>query len=528
MTIIDSISPYIKAYGTKWYVILTGALVTYVFFNWINEKLLMKKLGAEYPANNETDGYYGFQIARDLYVAKRNGTINDFTKDRYALITDPTIPTFAFPLLGLKVVVTKDPENMKAILATQFNDFALGQRHQQFHPVLGDGIFTLDGEGWKQSRSMLRPQFAREQVGHVQSLEPHIQFLARHIESQKGKSFDIQELFFRFTLDASTEFLFGESVGSLQTEEIGAYNPDSFDGKEEFTEAFNVVQVYLANRALLQGFYWMYNTADFRLRTAQVHKFANQYVKLALDMSPEELEKKSRDGYIFLYELCKQTRNHDAIRDQLLNILIAGRDTTAGLLSFTYYELARNPDIWAKLKAEIYERFGSGEDVQLEDITFESLKKCEYLKAVLNESLRMYPSVPQNFRVATRNTTLPRGGGKDGMSPILIKKGTNVMYSVYATHRDETHYGKDAAVYRPERWFEPSTKKLGWAFLPFNGGPRICLGQQFALTEASYVLVRLAQLFPNLASFDSDEYPPRKASHLTVSLQYGTNISLTA
>ena len=526
MTLIDDIKPYVEAYGTKWYVILVGAVITYVLLDSINTKRLMKKLGAEHFTNDEGDGCNGFHIARQLYVAKSNGTVNDFALSRYADNTVPSVPTFRFPLLGMKVVVTRDPENLKAILATQFNDFALGLRHKQLHPVLGDGIFTLDGEGWKQSRAMLRPQFAREQVGHVQSLEPHIQFLARHIKIHKGKQFDIQELFFRFTLDASTEFLFGESVGSLQTKEIGAYNPETVEGAEEFTEAFNVVQVYLANRALLQGFYWMYNFPDFRRRTAQVHKFANLLVKQALNMSPEELDKKSKGGYIFLYELCKQTRSHDVLRDQLLNILIAGRDTTAGLLSFTFYELARNPDIWAKLKAEVYEKFGSGDDVRLEDITFESLKKCEYLKAVLNESLRMYPSVPQNFRVATRNTTLPRGGGKDGMSPILIKKGTNVMYSVYATHRDETHYGKDAAVYRPERWFEPSTKKLGWAFLPFNGGPRICLGQQFALTEASYVIVRLAQLFPNIASFDSDEYPPRKASHLTVSLQYGSNISL--
>ena len=213
------------------------------------------------------------------------------------------------------------------------------------------------------------------------------------------------------------------------------------------------------------------------------------------------------------------------LRDQLLNILLAGRDTTAGLLSFTFFELSRNPQVWLKLKEEIYEKFGSGDNVRLEDITFESLKRCEYLKALLNEVLRMYPSVPLNFRVAQKDTTLPVGGGPSGHEPIFIRNGQTVAYTVYALHRDKQFYGKDAEVFRPERWFEPETRKLGWAFVPFNGGPRICLGQQFALTEASYVIARLVQLFPNVASFD-DEYPPRKASHLTMCHQTEVKISL--
>lgn len=92
------------------------------------------------------------------------------------------------------------------------------------------------------------------------------------------------------------------------------------------------------------------------------------------------------------------------------------------------------------------------------------------------------------------------------------------MYSVYVTHRDTKVYGKDANEFRPERWFEPETRKLGWSFVPFNGGPRICLGQQFALTEASYVTVRLLQEFGHLTMDPNTQYPPKKMSHLTMSL----------
>lgn len=512
----------IQEFFSSWYGILLAVFVAYHVFDSIRVKLVMKKLGCVNP-HVSRDGFFGFPTLIKSLKHKKQGTLVDFRKNVYDLVGKDT---FKFRLAGTPLVVTKNPENIKALLATQFNDFALGTRHAQLKPLLGDGIFTLDGSGWKHSRAMLRPQFAREQVAHVKSLEPHIQLLAKHIRNAQGNPFDIQKLFFRLTVDSATEFLFGESVDSLQDESIGiAKDAVSFDGKNDFADAFNTSLIYLSIRAMAQRAYFLVNNKEFQDANAKVHKFADYYVRRALSFSPEELDKNSKDGYIFLYELAKQTRDPRVLRDQLLNILLAGRDTTAGLLSFTFFELARNPQVWLKLKEEIYEKFGSGDNVRLEDITFESLKRCEYLKALLNEVLRMYPSVPLNFRVAQRDTSLPVGGGPNDDQPVFIRKGQTVAYTVYALHRDQKFYGKDSEVFRPERWFEPETRKLGWAFVPFNGGPRICLGQQFALTEASYVIARLVQLFPNVASFD-DEYPPRKASHLTMCHQGEVKISL--
>ena len=260
---------------------------------------------------------------------------------------------------------------------------------------------------------MLRPQFAREQVAHVRALEPHVQVLMKHIRLNKGKTFDLQELFFKLTLDTSTEFLFGESIYSLYDSSIGLTPPTDIQGRSEFADAFNTSQKYLGTRAWLQFMYWVVQNREFYQCNAKVHKVAKYYVKRALNFTPDELEKASANGYTFLYELVKQTRDPVVLQDQLLNILVAGRDTTAGLLSFTFFELARNPDVFEKLKNEIYEHFGKGDESRVEDITFESLKQCEYLKFVLNEALRMYPSVPLNFRVSTKDTVLPNGGGKD-------------------------------------------------------------------------------------------------------------------
>ncbi|RCK66292.1 hypothetical protein Cantr_02055 [Candida viswanathii] len=503
-----------------WYIVLPLLVIIKQIVAHARTNYLMKKLGAKPFTHVQLDGWFGFKFGREFLKAKSAGRQVDLIISRFHDNED-TFSSYAF---GNHVVFTRDPENIKALLATQFGDFSLGSRVKFFKPLLGYGIFTLDGEGWKHSRAMLRPQFAREQVAHVTSLEPHFQLLKKHILKHKGEYFDIQELFFRFTVDSATEFLFGESVHSLRDEEIGYDTKDMAEERRKFADAFNKSQVYLSTRVALQTLYWLVNNKEFKECNDIVHKFTNYYVQKALDATPEELEKQG--GYVFLYELAKQTKDPNVLRDQSLNILLAGRDTTAGLLSFAVFELARNPHIWAKLREEIESHFGLGEDSRVEEITFESLKRCEYLKAVLNETLRLHPSVPRNARFAIKDTTLPRGGGPNGKDPILIRKNEVVQYSISATQTNPAYYGADAADFRPERWFEPSTRNLGWAYLPFNGGPRICLGQQFALTEAGYVLVRLVQEFPSLSQDPETEYPPPRLAHLTMCLFDGAYVKM--
>lgn len=99
-------------------------------------------------------------------------------------------------------------------------------------------------------------------------------------------------------------------------------------------------------------------------------------------------------------------------------------------------------------------------------------------------ALRLYPSLPVNTRTATRDTIIPRGGGPDGTSPVVIPKGSNLAFSVYTMHRRPDLYGMDAECFRPERWdedlplFRDSTARK-YGYLPFNGGPRTCLGSEF-------------------------------------------------
>jgi cytochrome P450 len=108
--------------------------------------------------------------------------------------------------------------------------------------------------------------------------------------------------------------------------------------------------------------------------------------------------------------------------------------------------------------------------------------------------LRLYPSVPINSRTALEATTLPIGGGPDGTKPLMIRKGEAVGYSVYVMHRLKKLYGEDADSFRPERW-DPDVdnavdlKNIGWGYLPFNGGPRICLGRKSFFLGSFVVII---------------------------------------
>lgn len=151
-----------------------------------------------------------------------------------------------------------------------------------------------------------------------------------------------------------------------------------------------------------------------------------------------------------------------------------------------------------------------------EQITRNSLRAMSYLQNVLKESkddtslpfqnlltrvfiaLRLYPSVPVNTRTALRTTILPTGGGPDRKSPVLIPKGSAVAYSVYSMHRRPDLYGMDAELFRPERWDENmpmnnDSTNAKWGYLPFHGGPRICLGSMASNPQVRRRLTFIAQ-----------------------------------
>lgn len=361
------------------------------------------------------------------------------------------------------------------------------------------GIFTTDGQLWHNSRQLIRPQFVKDRLSDIEIFEQHTQILISKIE---GQEIDTLDLMFRFTLDAATHFLLGQSVDSLHYPQT--IFADAFGNAQRIQSIIarvGCVWLYISfpnsliwSRRLnwlvprkRMGFYNSINT---------INDFVSTFIDKALELSPKELEEKSNhdEGYTFLHAIAGYTRDRDTLRDQLVSILLAGRDTTACTLTWAIYHLSMDPKITAKLRQEIVDTVGLGRSP-----TYENLKNMKYLQHILNETLRLYPVVPYNVRISLKDTTLPTGGGKDCLQPIGVLAGTPVGYSTLVMQRRADLYPPPESGFPavdkfvPERWDNWTPRS--WTYVPFNGGPRICIGQQFALTEMGYTLVRLFQRF---------------------------------
>lgn len=201
--------------------------------------------------------------------------------------------------------------------------------------------------------------------------------------------FDIRKLFYLLTIDTAAEFNFGESTGFLYTH--GSHTASTVIGSPAgFAEAFNTSEEFLLRRGLAQRFYWTINPSKFRDANAKVQEVVNHYVHLALQ--PKHASKAQQVGhghrqwrYVFLEALVSGTDDPKLIRDNLLNVLLAGRDTTASLLSSVFYFLARNMWVWEKLRREVVGEFGDCHR-RGNEITHARVKHLTYLRYVLNES----------------------------------------------------------------------------------------------------------------------------------------------
>lgn len=212
-------------------------------------------------------------------------------------------------------------------------------------------------------------------MADLNTFERHIRHLVSRIP-RDGSTVDLQTLFFQLTLDSATEFLFGESVNSLTSPEESE--------QQKFGKAFDYAQSQLGNRSRWGKLFRFYKYSEFDIACKTVHDFVDKIVDRTLEKTePLDVEKIiDGDGeqhrYVFLTEMAKATRDAKRLRDELLNVLLAGRDTTASLLSHTFFVLARRPDIWKKLQAEVDGLHGVLPD-------YETLRSMKYLKYLLTE-----------------------------------------------------------------------------------------------------------------------------------------------
>ena len=212
----------------------------------------------------------------------------------------------------------------------------------------------------------------------------------------------------------------------------------------------------------------MYNPKKFQKHCDAIHAYADGYVHAAIERQQQRKQKGVADEkprFVLLDELVDITHDRIRLRSECLNVLGAARTSTASLIQWVLYFLARHPSTFDKLRTIILSDFGSFEN--RDKITFDGLKRCDFLTHCVNETLRISPVIPVHIRAAARDTTLPRGGGLNGKDPIFVPKGTEIRQVFYGTCMQTDIWGEDTATFRPERF---ENRKLSSEWIPFGSG----------------------------------------------------------
>ncbi|KAK2462197.1 hypothetical protein APHAL10511_005785 [Amanita phalloides] len=459
-------------------------------------------------------GFGNLGVIGTLTIARKSGYPGDYLVS----MLDSVGPVFDLYMMYSDYYFTASPEYVKLMLATDFTNFVKGEKFQEaMGAVLGTGVFNSDGDMWKFHRSITRPFFTRDRIRDYELLHRHSKVAVSQLKQRlrKGYAVDFQDLMSRFTLDTASEFLFGSCVDSLSAGLPYPYNvtqPSYADVSDAdlnhsrsanaFANAFLEAQAAIAEREFLGWIWPLYQIWEDKTRKPMqiVDGYIEPIIREALAKKKAGLfEKKTsehpEDGETLLDHLVQVTEDPKLLKDETLNIMIAGRDTTASTLTFVVYLLSMYPHIMARLRQEILDEVGLTKTPDANDI-----KEMKYLRAVINETLRLYPAVPFNVRQSVNATTWPHPDPTQ--KPFYLPAKTKCCYSVFLMHRRTDLWGPDALEFDPDRFLDDRVNdylvKNPFIFLPFNAGPRICLGQQFAYHEISFMLIRLLQSFSSI------------------------------
>ncbi|PRQ52261.1 putative cytochrome P450 [Rosa chinensis] len=421
-------------------------------------------------------------------------------------------------------VVVSDPIVARHILRENAFGYDKGVLADILEPIMGKGLIPADLETWKQRRRVIAPGF------HAVYLEAMVNMFSDCSERtvlKFEKLLEREELNGRKTIevDLEAEFL---SLG-LDIIGLGVFNYD-FGSVTKESPVIKAVYGTLSEAEHRSTFYipyWKFPLARWIVPRQRkfygdlkvINDCLDGLIRNAKETRQEtDVEKLQQRDYSnlkdasllrFLVDMRGADVDDRQLRDDLMTMLIAGHETTAAVLTWAVFFLAQNPSKMKKAQTEIDSVLGQSRP------TLDSIKKLEYTRFIVAESLRLYPQPPLLIRRSLKPDTLP-GGYKGEKGGYKIPAGTDIFISVYNLHRSP-YYWDRPNVFEPERFSVQKNSDIeGWAgfdpsrspgayypneimadfsFLPFGGGPRKCVGDQFALLESTVSLAMLLQKF---------------------------------
>ncbi len=398
------------------------------------------------------------------------GSLKEFSQDLLGFLSkcaQDHRPISSFRLANRRIYLLSEPEDIKAVLETDqslFHKHSFFWRHVQ--AIFGKGLLTSEGDHWKQQRDLMQPAFQGAKVAaYGAKMVQLTETMLDHWQDEEIR--DIHQDMMELTAHIIHETLLG-SRGNLPAEEIGG--------------VLNTVTDEIAKRFRRPFFYpdWVPTPGNLRYGKAVRSLDTFIYGIIDDDNSTEKAKNNMVDLLLRAQNAKGNLLSRQQIRDEIITFFLAGHETTALALSWTWYLLSQHPQVEEQLHEELETVLGGVAP------SYQSLNSLTYCEKVIQEAMRLYPPAYVLGREPIQPYQL-RG--------FTLPPGSTIFICQWVVHRDPRFFTNPEA-FEPERWTNTFSRNLPeFAYFPFGGGPRYCIGRYFAMMEAKLLLATIAQRY---------------------------------
>jgi cytochrome P450 len=398
------------------------------------------------------------------------GSLRDYGKDPLGFLARCAreygdVVRFSFP--NTQVYFLGHPNHVDYVLVRNNRNFIKSKRQREQLRFLGQGLFTSEGAFWRRQRRLAQPAFHKERVAGYGRVM--VDFAEAMVSTwQEGEVRDVHQEMMQLTLRIVATTLLGSEVEG-ETEKVGAaldVLARRFSGRKSYLIPTPSFLPTPANRRFYRA---IRRLDDIVYSIILKRRAANGQTGDLLSMLMEARS-----------EATGERMSDEQLRDEALTILLAGHETTAITLSWTFYLLCQDVEVDGKLLAELYNVLEGRAP------TVDDLPRLRYADMVVKESMRLYPPAWGIGREAV---------GECEIGAFRVPAGTQLLMSPWVMHRDPRYFEEPETFY-PDRWAGDATRGLPkYAYFPFGGGPRLCIGQSFAKIETVLLLGTIAQKF---------------------------------
>lgn len=385
------------------------------------------------------------------------------------------------------VIILRDLDLIKSVCIKNFEAF---HDHRMFFDresdkLLGQMLFSLNGEKWKENRNMLSPTFTSNKIKSMFALMSNCAIQFANFFSQlpeKERVVELKNVLTKYTNDVIASCVFGIAVDSLNDPNNLIY----VNGKKSTNFAGLAQSIKML---LIRNMHWLAKLLDLHFVSPKIESFFEDIIK-------NTIETRDRKNIYRpdMLQLLMETRNKkkfgkglsvEAITSHAFGFFFGGFDTVASQACLAIHHLAVNPEIQKKLQNEIDRVFEKSQG----QVTYDDINGMEYLDAIINEMMRMTPIAITMDRLCVKDFELPPAlpGGK----PLTVKAGVNIWIPVYSIQHDPNYFDNPEK-FDPDRFLNDGKRIMSsGAYFPFGIGPRMCIGNRFALIEIKVLLCHL-------------------------------------